>query len=383
MATQKIRNLFVDAVHCGDVAEVERLLSSSPELLNVTIVDGTLMHFAAYAGKVPMLEFLLSKSLDINAGDDGCQRPLHEACSEGHMDAVRWLLDHGADINAGAGENHRTPMIGAVIDGHEDIVRLLIERGADVNATYGDPPKNALGFAIEYGHERIEKLLREHGAVKPFATPDVRESTDAIDKIAEYLGDHFGPVDKLSHHEIVPDGIPIALHTIPPGTQGPFRTLFTTGMSELAMDLPDNFEGPRHAELLMYLPPDWPTDKKSLADARFRWPFIWLQNLAREVLETEISVFGWFIISTAEPPKPVCEGTGLSCFLLMPSQPLGCVELTDGRRVSFIEVVAIHEGERDLASSEGLPELLQRFSQRDTGMVIDLDRPDVSGNGGE
>lgn len=378
MLDQKVINRYSDALRAGDVGDVAKLTDAHPELLNSRIASGTPLHVGAYEGQVNVMQYLFERGIDINAPSYDCpDRPIHRACSERRIDAVRWLLDHGANVNAGQNEDWPTPIIMPVIKNDESLVRLLLERGANVNATYGSPPKNALGFAIEYGHKNIEALLRAHGAVEP-PRPAELDVADTADAILKHVQQRIGAVNNLSQIEIVPAGLPITIHSVPPAKDRPWLTLFTTGMSELAMHVPVEHDAPRYAELLMYLPPDWPTDDAAIADPRYRWPYLWLRNLAREIHGSESYIPDWMIISTDDPPKPVSAETRLCCFLLMQSDQLEPLELADGKVVHFFDVTLLYEGERDFAISEGIEKLLERFSDRGVDIIVGLDRADVS-----
>lgn len=388
MIHQKIQNRFSDAVRAGDVQEVKRVLDEEPELLHVRVGGETWMHIAADEGHVAMLDLFFQRSVDVNVRETNwADRPLHKACASGHLGAARWLLDHGADVNAGEEEDAPTPLITPVREGQEDVVRLLIERGANVNATYaatqGPPRRSALWFAIERGHANIERLLREHGATDlpspPAADDDPIRDSDAV---IAHLSQHIGPVDPVAQVEIVPTGLAIAIHRIPPGSDRPWLTLFTTGLSVKPLEVSDGEELPARAELLMRLPPDWPSGCAALQEARFRWPFVWLRNLARELDDLGQQIPGWTIISNGEPPEPVCEGTSMSCFLLTISEELGFARTPRGHDVAFIKVFPLHTGERELALDQGVEALFSRLSIYDVPPVAKLVRPDVSRNAG-
>ncbi len=58
------------------------------------------------------------------------------------------------------------------------------------------------------------------------------------------MAELFGPVDPLAQQEIVPvhDKVHVAINVIRPNDRHPCLTLFTTGMSDQAMNVPEGQE---------------------------------------------------------------------------------------------------------------------------------------------
>lgn len=161
------------------------------------------LHYAAGNGQIDMIDFLVTQSIDVNAGDqhgvtalhlaaDGTSadvveallkagasteartrsvntfsdwsysHPLHWAASTGRDDNVKVLLTGGADIDIGNAW-HRTPLHLATRQSRLGVMEILIAQGADVEAQR-DGRGTPLCWAVENGHLEAAKLLLEHDA---------------------------------------------------------------------------------------------------------------------------------------------------------------------------------------------------------------------------
>lgn len=128
-----------DAARKGDVGVLTGFLNQHPEKLQARNqpYEHTLLHVAAFAGQVAIVDLLLERGLDVNArekGDNTCA--MHWAAAAGHLDVVRRLADAGGDV-VGHGDDHELEVIGwaATWDGSDDdvhraIADFLVSRGA-------------------------------------------------------------------------------------------------------------------------------------------------------------------------------------------------------------------------------------------------------------
>ena len=126
---------------------IKNVISRGVDLNETTINDGcgyTALHFAAWDGKIDILDYLLQKGAnpDVIGTIDGLT-PLYLAAVTGDYNCVASLLKYGANPNiylTGEGiESLRgyfstkggTVLRGALINGHFEIAKLLIENGAE------------------------------------------------------------------------------------------------------------------------------------------------------------------------------------------------------------------------------------------------------------
>jgi ankyrin repeat protein len=133
----------VDAIHSGDVAGLQQLLSEHTGLARTRLIDKkrvgrTLLHVAAdWPGHFPngaaTVAMLAEAGADVNARCSGphTETPLHWAASSNDIAVLDALLDAGADIDApGSVIDGGSPLSDARAFAQWDAARRLVERGA-------------------------------------------------------------------------------------------------------------------------------------------------------------------------------------------------------------------------------------------------------------
>jgi hypothetical protein len=294
---------------------------------------------------------------------------------------VRLLLDRGAKVNVGGG-SYSTPLASAATGGSLEVTRLLLERGADPNVLYGtmeygDPPTNALKQALMFARHEVAALLRAHSAVLPpgcdLGPPPASEASNVLAHIEQHLGGPF----PLMLHEIVPGDPPITVEVVP---MADCIALVTLGMSDKAMSVPQGAEDFQFAELVMYLPVDWPLTPEALADANHSWPLDWLRRIARYPHANHTWLGGASaVIANGEPPQPLAPNTRLTCLLAHnEANEFGSLHLPGGRRVAFYTLYPLYTEERDLERQHGIDSLLRLLRRHYLNRIVDVHRPNVA-----
>lgn len=148
------------------LAFVREKLLAVPPLLQQRFNGRTLLHIAAAAGNLHMVEFLLAQGADANAVDGGGHPPLYavaNGCKSGGADIVRALAHAGAAVNACEGVKRCTPLHMAARRGNVEIAEALIASGAALEArdSLGDTP---LRRAVNCARPGIAALLIAKGA---------------------------------------------------------------------------------------------------------------------------------------------------------------------------------------------------------------------------
>lgn len=164
-----------DAVKKGDLAKVEELLKSDPNLASEPGPGGeTPLQLAAGLGRLDVAEYLITHKADVNSyGKDKFRStPLSLAVERGQTDMVLMLLAHNADVDA-ADAIGQTPLSQAIYesgnvrgsrkDVYLKMVDLLFQHGANLNSrdSAGNTPLHNAAWS---GDIPITEFLISHGA---------------------------------------------------------------------------------------------------------------------------------------------------------------------------------------------------------------------------
>jgi len=89
---------FIQAIQTGDLVYVEKHLKRPGTEINAEVRHGrNALHYAADAGKVPIVRFLLENMAIIDYQDGDGMTPLMAAVDKDHLATVDFLLKEGAD----------------------------------------------------------------------------------------------------------------------------------------------------------------------------------------------------------------------------------------------------------------------------------------------
>jgi F-type H+-transporting ATPase subunit beta len=194
---------YLLALRTGDLESFKAMVERQPDLLEKRFemritrerhywpLGGTVLHWAVVAGDQALLDFLLSRKVNLEPADRGGWTPLHTAVWMDQDATIKRLLAAGASPNATANNGHtplhfaamrnsrkaaavlveagaridladkngRTPMDWAVLKNAASIIELLIARGADQPAIIVRTPERssaAATFVMETGIKAID-----------------------------------------------------------------------------------------------------------------------------------------------------------------------------------------------------------------------------------
>jgi hypothetical protein len=216
--------------------------------------------------------------------------------------------------------------------------------------------------------------------------PEVKEPEIVFDsKYGEQVGDHIerhlGEV-KTVFHELISTTVHVDIHVIPPGPNRNWITLVTSGMSDLAMNVPDGAEHLAHAELMLRLPPAWPMTHEDLKDEANYWPLRWLKILVRFPHTQNTWLSAGHTLPNGDPAEPLHPSIGLIGWALskpfIGGEGFEVFEATDGTPIHFFSIVPLYASEMQLKLDRGWDQLHSQLTSAGVSDLIDPHRPAVA-----
>lgn len=183
-------------------------------------------------------------------------------------------------------------------------------------------------------------------------------------------------------HELISDLVHIDVHIMTPTPKANYQILYTTGMSDLPMHLPEEIghrEDLKYAELYMLLPGDWKTGEglppgETLPPEYF-WPIGLLKFLARFPHEYR-TWLGWgHTIPNGPDYAPLAEGVGFGGAVLSHLSIVPDLKTEDGKEINFYLVIPAYREEIEYKLKFGMEGLDQRYSEKELPVVLDVHRP--------
>lgn len=151
------------AIKGNDIDLAIKLLNANEKLgiLSYKTPFGTCLHDASTHGYQILVEYLVSKGVNINErGGILGGNALNEAVKNQHIDLINYLLD--LNIEMVIEESEHNPLFTAIYVGNLTIVKILIFRGIDYKISYTSDYMNnmdAEAFALERGEKEISSYL--------------------------------------------------------------------------------------------------------------------------------------------------------------------------------------------------------------------------------
>ncbi|MEV0900164.1 suppressor of fused domain protein [Actinoplanes sp. NPDC049802] len=200
-----------------------------------------------------------------------------------------------------------------------------------------------------------------------------QEIAEAIDgHIAEY----FGPVEFV-YHEMLSHLVAVHIYVVEPTGHRPYRTLITSGMSELPMTVPDGVNP--YAELMLCLPTDWPLDQESLSDPAVYWPIRVLKEIARLPHEYGTWIGEWHSVPNGDPAQPYAPGVPFAGCVITPMLRVPAEARTivapDDTEINLLAVIPLHADEVAVKVARGTDALIEILDRGHISELLDPARP--------
>lgn len=205
-----------------------------------------------------------------------------------------------------------------------------------------------------------------------------------IEQVEKHFASLFPDRETRVLHEIVSDLVHIDVHVMWPKEGQDFFVLYTTGMSDLSMTIPDEVK-PEHrkklelAELYMFLPGDWPLSKEGMPPKEAYWPIGMLKFVARFPHEYK-TWLGWgHTIPNGPKYAPLDDSVGFGAVVLVGGGdgPLGHIDLDDGKHLNLYSPIPAYQEEVEYKLKYGMEALDAVFQEKKLEMILNPQRPNL------
>lgn len=148
----------------GNLEEVERLISDTPDLLNARDNEGrTPLHLACRGVHLNIVKFLIEKGAGIDVPDANEVVPLHSLAARNNPEAIKLLLSRKASVDVQDHGGH-SALHHAAMNNADAAAEALLQGGADVELRDDYKRTPLLLCARERGGPATTRILLKGGA---------------------------------------------------------------------------------------------------------------------------------------------------------------------------------------------------------------------------
>jgi hypothetical protein len=231
---------------------------------------------------------------------------------------------------------------------------------------FGSSDKKTSKQEVSAGGSVIHRYTNEDWSQTKvgFTGPSTVEFSEAREEV---YARRFGKAEKV-FHEVIPLIPHIdTMEYYRTGANGRVCTLVTSGMSDLAMNVPAGTDASRRVELIFYCT----EPKQEYVDT--------MRGLAHFPHDQKTWIGAYHTIPNGNPPAPLWGTATLDTILLLPplvkaDQSLQNDLILAGEGVSFLWIVPVTTPECNLKLAKGVNALLELFSKNRHPHVFDPNR---------
>lgn len=211
-----------------------------------------------------------------------------------------------------------------------------------------------------------------------------REEGRHMEEISAHFDALFPGRKGAVFHELISDLVHIDIHILEPDGEDSFYVLYTTGMSDLPMTLPEelaNREELKYCELYLFLPSSWNFGTQGSLDENLPeasyWPIGMLKFLARFPHEYR-TWLGWgHTIPNGAQYAPLAEGVDFGGVVLSQTEGVSPLNTKDGKQIHFYLAIPAYQEEIEYKLKYGMEALGSRFTEGKLPLVLDMHRPNL------
>ena len=203
---------------------------------------------------------------------------------------------------------------------------------------------------------------------------------NSVEIIDSHLDDFF-PNDEniLVFDEIESHIIHRDIYFIKADDNRPYHILLSSGMSALPMNVPEDYNEPFFAELMILLPKDWNLEYESFNDEKNYWPI----RLMKEMMMLPHKNNTWLGFGHTfgfEEGDEFAEGIGFNSIMLVYS-----MELSDNftninyenKSIQVYSMIPLYKEELEFKKINGANALLEKFDEFNIEEIVKIGRKNV------
>ncbi|EJL28226.1 suppressor of fused domain protein [Brevibacillus sp. BC25] len=213
------------------------------------------------------------------------------------------------------------------------------------------------------------------------ATYEPPAPMEYVEEIGNHFETAFAGRESSVFHEIISDTIHIDVNVMSPTEEEPFWVLYTNGMSDLPMTIPDEIqeqmeENIERAELMIFLPASWELTQESLQDENNYWPIRLMKQLARFPHQYNTWLGYGHTIPNYQEYEPYADGTGLNGVVLFQlSEEISVIPTKDGNKIHAYFLIPLYKEEMEYKLEHGMDALLDKlFELEDDALILNPNR---------
>ncbi|MCY7488009.1 MULTISPECIES: suppressor of fused domain protein [Paenibacillus] len=199
-----------------------------------------------------------------------------------------------------------------------------------------------------------------------------------VEDIVAHFENVFPGRNSSVFHEIISDIVHIDVNVMEPTEEEPFWVLYTTGMSDLPMTIPNEIqaeldENIDRAEVMMFLPASWELSEEAFKDDNNYWPIRLMKQMARFPHQYNTWLGYGHTIPNYQDYEPYADGTGLNGVVFYQlKEEISVIPTKDGNKVHTYFLIPLYKEEMDYKLEHGMDALIDKLSELEDG-VLELD----------
>lgn len=206
-------------------------------------------------------------------------------------------------------------------------------------------------------------------------------ANSSISEIEAHVDKYLGQIE-LVWHELISDLVHIDILYIPPSSQRNFITFVTSWMSDLPMNVPEELENWKYAEVMVTLSSTWKVEEKDFKDEKNYWVIRMLKTIARLPHRYNTWLGYGHTIPNGDPAQPY-PGTNFTGVML--SSPYSVnpdffeLKVNSDKTIFFYSMAPLYSEEMEIKLKYGVDPHEDLFAQSDiVENLVDVNRPNVA-----